>query len=148
MANEKNPLQNFDMIPPDELRRRLEAFRGPMQKKSIAQCIAEGASTILRMGDIAAAAGMRRHHLSAFMTKHEKLGRRRNQRLSRALRLAEAGYITKHGYRRITIHDHPVAQPVQTMRVGLSDGGVTITNVPQDEVPRQMPSFLDVFKGK
>ena len=75
-------------------------------------------------------------------------GNIRGRRLSRIIRLVEAGMITKIKHKKYVFHDHPVGEPLREMRVNIGVGGVSLTKVQQAAPPKTMPDFKSVFGGK
>lgn len=141
----KKPIEeDWDIIPQDELRRRCLRYKGPKSPGPRGQ----PRSTKIRLWDLAILGKFDEQDFRKFCRGKKNFGNIRGRRLSRIIRLVEAGMITKIKHRKYVFHDHPVGEPLREMRVNIGVGGVSLTKVQQAAPPKTMPDFKSVFSGR
>lgn len=140
----KPPDNGWEIIPEDELKRRVLRYRGikPSCKPPKGQ-----RSTVLCVRDISYLAKVDRHDMWHWLAGVRNFGTVRLRRVSRIVALCDAGMVTKRQSRQYTIHDHPVAQPMRVMRVTLGKDGIGLTRMQQAMPPKTMPDWMNIFGG-
>ena len=136
--------EDWDIIPQDELRRRCLKYKGPNSPGPRGQ----PRSTKIRYWDLAILMKDHEQNFRKWIAGNLNYGNIRRRRLSRIIRLVDAGMITKIKHGKYVFHDHPVAQPVREMRVNIGVGGVSLTRVQNEAPPKAMPDFKSVFGGR
>ena len=141
---DKPPDNGWEIIPADELKRRVLRYKGvkPNARPPLGQ-----RSTVLCVRDIAYLAKIDKMDMWHWLWGTKPMGRVRLRRVSRVIALMDAGMVTKYKSGKYTIHDHPVAQPMRTMRVTIGARGIGLTRMQQAMPPKTMPNFSEVFKG-
>jgi len=136
--------EDWEIIPQDELRRMCSRYRGPNSPGPRGQ----PRSTKIRFWDLAILMKDHENNFRKWIAGNLNYGNIRRRRLSRIIRLVDAGMITKIKHGKYVFHDHPVGEPVREMRVNIGVGGVSLTKVQQAAPPKVMPNFATIFKGK
>ena len=144
MKTQKPVEEDWEIIPQDELRRRCLRYKGPNSPGPRGQ----PRSTKIRLWDLAILMKVHEVTFREYIRGKKNFGNIRGRRLSRIIRLVEAGMITKIKHGKYVFHDHPVGEPLREMRVNIGVGGVSLTKVPQAAPPKTMPNFSTIFKGK
>lgn len=135
------------MLPADELRRRIERYRG--EKMNYRPPSGTGKSTKIVVWDIALMADIASCSVFRFLAGTEKFGEKRRRKISRIVMLVDAGRVTKSQHGVYKFHDEPVAQAARGQRVNVDlRNGISLTNQMQEVAPPTMPEFLNVFGRK
>ncbi len=142
----KNPHEDWSIIDDEELKRRINRFRGKKSKYSSSGRLPK--STKIYVWDIAPLADVYRYDLFRWLAGKRPMGNIRKRRLSRIVRLLEAGMITKSQYGKYTFHVEPVNPPPPQMKISLGSDGISISKVSNTVVPKSMPDFKSIFGRK
>lgn len=109
-------------------------------------------STTIRIRDFHYLAKIRSDYIFRFIAGTLVFGEKRLRRLSRALWLADNGYIVKHQWRVYQIIDEPIKENVKqeiSISINLgSGGGVKIKPMTNNEKNNYALSFNKIFGGK
>ena len=141
-------LQDSELAPldNDELRRRMLRHKG---KRAFYRPLpGDEKSTTVRVWDIAVLCDIDHMTLYKYLRCKISFGEKRRIRLSRIIRLLDAGMITKSQYGVYQIHDKPVVKPTTELKVSISlDKGVSIAKGNKESTPSVMPDFSKIFGG-
>jgi len=128
----------------EEIRRRAAAYLGERPK-----CKPKNGekSTVLRMYDIAFIAKIFMMDFYGFYHGRKSFGKIRRRRISRVIRLFDAGLVQKIKHGKYVIHDKPFAAPKRQLRVSIGVDGVSLTKMRAEIPPKSMPDFSKIFGG-
>ena len=129
------------------MRRRLARYRGKIYAKLPDKN--EPKSTKLAIWDFPYLTGIEYLALGRLLNGSLNFGPRRTRKLSRALFLADGGYVQKLQHKKYIIHDKPFQPAVRECKVQISlTGGVKMMKTPNKAEPNTLPGFMDLFKQK
>ena len=143
---DNDPRYDTSVWSSDECRQRIEAYRGVVHRHLP---VAGLKSKRIVLWDIAILSRIAKEQLARWSVGNFTLGRVRLARLTRIIRMCDAGLITKSQYGAYHFHDEPKIRPAIQLKVNVNlTDGIRLSNISKPASQTGMPDFSTIFKGK